>query len=119
MAGIDFFTVKVLTWRGLRTYYVLFFLRLEHATGDLGGITRHPTEQWMVQMARNATNEIDGVFRPIRFALHDRGTKFCASFRSILRSGGVEPVLLPARRPNLNAYAERSVRVHQNRMSPS
>ena len=25
LAGIDFFTVEVLTWRGLATYYVLFF----------------------------------------------------------------------------------------------
>jgi putative transposase len=29
LAGIDFFTVEVLTWRGLATYYVLFFLHLE------------------------------------------------------------------------------------------
>lgn len=64
----------------------------------------------MVQMARNATDVIDGVFRPIRFALHDRDTKFCASFRDTLRSGGLEPVVLPARSPNLNAFAERWVR---------
>src|SRR5581483_3084060 len=29
LAGVDFFTVEVLTWRGLATYYVLFFLHLE------------------------------------------------------------------------------------------
>jgi hypothetical protein len=29
LAGADFFTVEVLTWRGLATYYVLFFLHLE------------------------------------------------------------------------------------------
>jgi putative transposase len=29
LAGTDFFTVEVLTWRGLVTYYVLFFLHLE------------------------------------------------------------------------------------------
>jgi hypothetical protein len=29
LAGIDFFTVEALTWRGLKTYYVLFFLHLE------------------------------------------------------------------------------------------
>ena len=28
LAGCDFFTVEVLTWRGLATYYVLFFLHL-------------------------------------------------------------------------------------------
>jgi hypothetical protein len=26
LAGTDFFTVDVLTWRGLVTYYVLFFI---------------------------------------------------------------------------------------------
>jgi putative transposase len=110
LAGIDFFTVQVLTWRGLATYYVLFFLHLETRRVTLAGITRHPTEQWMVQMARNAVDEIDGVLRPIRFALHDRDSKFCASFRATLSSGGVRPLLLPPRSPNLNAFAERWVR---------
>jgi hypothetical protein len=69
------------------------------------GITRHPTEQWITQMARNAVDEIDGVLRPVRFALHDRDSKFCASFRAMLRSGGVQPLLLPAQSPNLKGYA--------------
>ena len=29
LVGTDFFTVEILTWRGLVTYYVLFFLKLE------------------------------------------------------------------------------------------
>jgi putative transposase len=29
LAGVDFFTAEVLTWRGLKTYDVLFFLHLE------------------------------------------------------------------------------------------
>ena len=53
LAGTDFFTVEVLTWRGLVTYYVLFFLHLESRRVTLAGITRHPTEAWMTQMARN------------------------------------------------------------------
>jgi len=48
LAGIDFFTVEVLTWHGLQTYYVLFFLHLETRRVTLVGITPHPTEQWMV-----------------------------------------------------------------------
>ncbi len=47
LAGVDFFTVEVLTWRGLATYYVLFFLHLETRRVSLAGITRHPTESWM------------------------------------------------------------------------
>jgi putative transposase len=64
----------------------------------------------MTQMARHAVDEIDGAFRSIRFALHDRDTKFCAFFRATLRSGGVRPLLLPARSPNLNGFADRWVR---------
>ena len=110
LAGIDFFTVEVLTWRGLVTYYVLFFLHLETRHVTIAGITRHPTEEWMVQMARRAVDAIDGPLLPIRFALHDRDTKFCTSFGGMLRSAGVQPVMLPARSPNLNAFAERWVR---------
>jgi hypothetical protein len=36
--------------------------------------------------------------------------KFTQSFRAIITSGKVEPLALPARSPNLNAYAERWVR---------
>jgi hypothetical protein len=110
LAGSDFFTVEVLTWRGLATYYVLFFLHLETRRVTLGGITRHPTETWMEQVARNAIDEASGHLHHIRYVLHDRDTKFCASFRTTLTSGGVKCIVLPARSPDLNAFAERWVR---------
>jgi transposase InsO family protein len=110
LAGIDFFTVEVLTWRGLVTYYVLFFIHLESRRVSLAGITRHPDEAWMEQMARNATDESWGHLERRRYALHDRDTKFCASFRATLASGGIKAIQLPARSPNLNAFAERWVR---------
>src|SRR5262245_49067949 len=84
LAGTDFFTVEVLTWRGLVTYYVLFFLHLQTRRVTLAGITRHPTETWMTQMARNAVDEASSHLRQHRYLLHDRDTKFCASFRAIL-----------------------------------
>src|ERR1700751_4284785 len=71
----------------------------------LVGITRHPTEDWMLHMARRAMDPIDGALLPLRFVLHDRDTKFCASFRTMLKSGGVQPILLPPRSPNLKGYA--------------
>ena len=40
----------------------------------------------------------------------DRDTKYTQSFRAIIASGQVEPLVLPARSPNLNAHAERWVR---------
>jgi putative transposase len=48
--------------------------------------------------------------RDCRYLLHDRDSKYAQSFRAIIASGQVEPLLLPACSPNLNAYAERWVR---------
>jgi transposase InsO family protein len=63
-----------------------------------------------MQMARRAVDTIDGTLLPIRFVLHGRDSKFCASFQDTLRSAGIQPLRLPARSPNLNAFAERWVR---------
>jgi hypothetical protein len=84
LAGIDFFTVEVLTWRGLVTYYILFFIHLESRRVSLAGITRHPDQAWMQQMARNATGDAWGFLNQRRYALHDRDTKFCSVFRATL-----------------------------------
>jgi putative transposase len=110
LAGTDFFTAEVLTLRGLLTYYVLFFIHLESRRVAVAGITIHPDEPWMSQMARNVTMEGCGALRNCRYLLHDRDTKYTQSFRAIIASGQVEPLVLPARSPNLNAYAERWVR---------
>jgi hypothetical protein len=40
LAGTDFFTVEVLTWRGRVTYYVLFFIHLDTRRVTLAGFTR-------------------------------------------------------------------------------
>lgn len=36
----------------------------------------------------------------------DRDGKFTAKFREVLNTAGVEPVCLPPRSPNLNAFAD-------------
>jgi hypothetical protein len=68
------------------------------------------TIRWMEQVGRSATQETWGYLQPCRYVLHDRDTKFCASFRSALAAGGVRAIPLPAKSPNLNAFAERWVR---------
>ena len=42
LAATDFFTAEVLTWRGLVTYYVLFFIHLDTRRVSIAGITEHP-----------------------------------------------------------------------------
>src|ERR1700686_5609405 len=69
LAGADFFTVEVLTWRGLVTYYVLFFIHLGRRRVRVAGITRHPDQEWMEQIARRATEETWGDLQPCPYIL--------------------------------------------------
>src|ERR1017187_7604116 len=110
LVGTDFFTVEVLTLKGLVTYYVLFFIQLESRRVCLAGITPHPDRQWMEQMGRNVTMQKWGFLANSRYLLHDRDSKFCMSFRQLIEAGRVKTMPLPTRSPNLNAYAERWVR---------
>ena len=94
LVATDFFTVEVLTLRGMITYYVLFFIHLESRRICLAGVTRHPDEEWMEQMARNVTMEDSGFLINRRYLLHDRDSKYCQSFRQVIE-GRREP--LPCR----------------------
>ena len=85
-------------------------LHLESRRVSMAGITRHPDQEWMEQIARSATQETWGYLEGCRYDLHDRDTKFFASFRSVLAAGSVKTIPLPARSPNLNAFAECWVR---------
>ena len=64
----------------------------------------------MMQMARNLTDAEDPFLRRTRFLIMDRDTKYSAAFRAALIRERIEPIRLPPRSPNLNAYAERFVR---------
>ena len=72
LAGTDFFTVEVLTWRGLVTYYVLFFIHLSSRRVSIAGITDHPDASWTSQVARNTTLEELGYLHGCRYVLQDR-----------------------------------------------
>jgi putative transposase len=110
LVGMDFFTTEVLTLKGLTTYYVLFFIHLETRQVQLAGFTPYPDQEWMEQQGRNVTMEEWRCLKGCRYLLHDRDAKFCQSFRELIKTGSVNPLRLPARSPNLNAYAERWVR---------
>jgi hypothetical protein len=110
LAATDFFTVEVWTALGLVRYHVLFMIRLATREVQIAGIIPEPHERWMKQVARNLSDGLAGVMLGCRYLLHDRSTLFSKSFRLILRGAGIEPVRLPAKFPNLNAYSERFVR---------
>ena len=110
LAATDFFTVEVVTWHGLVTYYVLVVMELATRRVQVAGITPHPTAAFVQQCARQLTDPFDGFLLGKRYLIHDRDTKFTQVFDELLKASGVEPVLLPPRSPNLNAHCERFVR---------
>jgi transposase InsO family protein len=110
IAATDFFSVEVLTRSGLIRYFVLFVIDLKSRRVEIAGIIQQPEKEWMKQIARNLTDCDDGFLNGSRHLIHDRDPLFTRSFRAILKSSGIETVKLPARSPNLNAYAERFVR---------
>ena len=63
----------------------------------------------MKQIARNLTAPFDGFLLNTRHLILDRDPLYTAAFRSMLKASGVNEVRLPARSPNLNAFAERFV----------
>jgi transposase InsO family protein len=110
LSATDFFTVELWRWNGLVRYHVLFVLRLSSRKVHIAGIVPEPDGRWMKQVGRNLTDCMDGYLAGYRYLIHDRSSLFTKEFRSILQSGGVKSVRLPARSPNLNAFAERFVR---------
>lgn len=122
IAGADFFTTEVWTWRGLVTYYTVFVIDLASRRVHVLGSTPHPTELFMSQMVRLATAADDGVLVGHRTLICDRDRKWSRAVRQQLGDASIRMVLTPERAPNANAYAERFVRSIKeeclNRMIP-
>ena len=110
ITACDFFTTELITASGLVTFYVLFFIQIGSRKVHIAGITPHPNENWMKQIAKSLTMDSWGFLNDQKYLIFDRDTKSCTSFREIVRCCGVQLIGPPPMSPNLNAYAERFVR---------
>ena len=110
IVAADFFTVEVWTRRGLQRFFVLFFIELSTHKVEIAGMASAASGLWMSQVARNLTDENDGILNGKRYLIHDRDPLFTDEFLELVASVGVKSVKLPPRSPNLNAHAERFVR---------
>ena len=63
---MDFLPSEVWTPQGLETQHVLFAIDLKTRRVELAGITPHPTEAFMAQVARNLTDPEDGFLLAFR-----------------------------------------------------
>ncbi len=110
MAAIDFTTVEVWTRKGLVTFSLLFVMELKSRRVHFAACTTTANEDYMRQIAKNLTDAEDGFLNDKRYLIMDRDPRFSTAFRSLLKQADVEPVRLPPRSPNLNAYMERWMR---------
>ena len=107
IAGADFFTTEVWTWRGLVTFYTVFVIDLATRRVQVVGTTPHPDEAFMRQVVRTLSMADDNVWRVL---ICDRDAKWSVAVRERLQEAGIRVVQTPYEAPNANAYAERFVR---------
>jgi putative transposase len=110
IAGADFFTTEVWTWRGLVTYYTVFVIDLASRRVRILGSTPYPEAIFMHQVGRQLTLADEGLLGPKHVLICDRDSKWSLDVRRVLRDAGVRVVVTPIRAPNANADAERFVR---------
>jgi transposase InsO family protein len=100
----------VLTIGGFVRYLLLFVIDLKTRGVYIADVTCRADGQRMAQVARHLTDAVAGPLRGFSHMIVDRDPLYTAQFESLLASAGVQVVQLPARSPNLNAFAERFVR---------
>ena len=110
IAGADFFTTEVWTWRGLVTYYTVFAIDLASRRVQILGSTPFPNDLFMRQVVRTLTAADDGPLVRHGLLICDRDTKWSASVRDRLGEARIRVVQTPFQAPNANADAERFVR---------
>ena len=119
IAAADFFTTEVWRTRGLVTHYTLFVI--DHATLpiEILGTTPHPDTTFMLQVARNITNQVDGFLRAKRKLIIDRDPLYSRAFEALHDDAGVELVKIPPSSPDCNAIDGSTIAVETQGSSPT
>jgi hypothetical protein len=106
----DFFAVETLGLFGTVRHMVFFVIELKSRAVHVAGIRIDPDGAWMLQVARNLMDPVDGFLRNATHLIHDRDPLFTKAWTALLESSGVKCVPIPASSPNCNPYAERFVK---------
>ena len=100
--AIDFFAVPTATFRILFRFFVLAHDRRRVVHFN---VTAHPTTEWTARQVVQAFPEETAP----RFVLRDRDNVYGERFRQAIEGLGVEEVVMAARSPWQNPYAERLI----------
>lgn len=108
--AVDFFSVKTLSIRGLRTTYLMAFLCIKTREAFVSKSTPHPNSAWVCRQTEEflELTKDRGEAKPA-ILMHDRDTKFTRAFTQTLEQNGVRGNPLPVASPNLNGRCERFI----------
>jgi transposase InsO family protein len=100
----DFFTVDLLD--GTSAYVLAL---IEHATRRIRilGVTAHPDNTWVTQMARNLMTDLDEHVESVKFLLRDRDRNFTAALDAVFTAAGIRILRSPIQAPRANAIMQR------------
>jgi len=106
-AEADFFSFELLTFPGIVRTMVFFVIDLATRRVEIAGVRIDPDGRWVEQTARNLTDSGARFLAGKGYPLHDRDPLYTKTFGAILKATGTRPLRIPARSPNLNAFAGR------------
>ncbi len=106
----DFFSVETVGVFGPVRVLVFFVIELKSRAVHIAGMRVASDGAWMKQVARNLLDPMGGFLRNATHLIHDRDPLFTQAWTTLLESGGVTSVPIPAHSPNCNPHAERLVK---------
>jgi len=106
LVACDFFSKAVWTPLGKRMAFCLMFIHLGSRKVFVSPATYHPTQEWVNQQAKNVAMWLEDEGLDCQFLIHDRDTKFTASFDQMFEANGCQIIKTPYQSPVANAFAE-------------
>ena len=103
LMACDFFHVDTVF---LRRLHVLVFIHHDTRRVRIAGITANPLAAWVTQQAQNLSTELADQANAITFLIHDRDTKFTASFDAVIAPEDTRIIKTPVRAPQANAISK-------------
>jgi putative transposase len=106
LVACDFFTKPVYTLKGRFDAYVLVFIHLGSRQVFMSPATFNPSEDWVLQQARNASMWLQDIGIQSTHLIRDRDTKFSRRFDQFWKDSGTEIIKTPVRSPMANSFCE-------------
>ncbi|OGX24868.1 MAG: hypothetical protein A2Y03_09045 [Omnitrophica WOR_2 bacterium GWF2_38_59] len=103
----DFFTKKVWTLLGPKTFFILFFINIQTRKVFIAGMTQNPTQEWVINQSKAIAHIFETDKESDIILIRDGDKKFSKEFNeSLLKEYDVNVHQIPFRSPNMNPYAE-------------